>query len=100
MVDVRNQAARIYRIGILETVPAEVNVDNLGALRRGPREHGYVEGQNLRIEYRSAEGRAERFSDLAAEFIRLGVGLIVTSGTPAASAAKTATAPKPLVMSP
>ena len=98
MVDVRNQAARIYRIGILETVPAEVNVENLAALRRGLREHGYFEGQNLRIEYRSAEGRADRFPDLAAELIRLGVDLIVTRGTPAAKAAKTATATIPVVM--
>jgi len=98
MVDVRSQAARVYRIGILETVPAEVNVDNLAALRRGLREHGYVEGQNLRIEYRSAEGRADQFPDLAAELVRLGVDLIVTRGTPAARAAKTATATIPVVM--
>src|SRR6266700_5765549 len=98
MSHVRGQAARVYRIGILETVPAEVNVENLAALRRGLREHGYVEGQNLRIEYRSAEGRADQFPDLAAELIRLGVDLIVTRGTPAAKAAKQATATIPVVM--
>ncbi len=98
MSNVRGQAARVYQIGILETVPAEVNVENLAALRRGLREHGYFEGQNLRIEYRSAEGRADRFPDLVAELIRLGVDLIVTRGTPAAKAAKTATATIPVVM--
>jgi putative ABC transport system substrate-binding protein len=93
-----SQAARVYRIGILETLPAELNVSNVGALRRGLREHGYVEGQNLRIEYRSADGRANQFPNLAAELVRLGVDLIVTRGTPAARAAKAATATIPVVM--
>src|SRR5574341_176737 len=53
------QQAKIYRIGILETVPAERNAANLEGLRKGLRELGYVEGRNLRIEYRSADGRAE-----------------------------------------
>src|SRR5438034_910525 len=93
-----NLPAGGYRIGILETVAAELNVANLAALRRGLREHGYIEGQNLQIEYRSAAGRADQFPNLAADLVRLGVDLIVTRGTPAAKAAKAATATIPVVM--
>jgi putative tryptophan/tyrosine transport system substrate-binding protein len=96
--DVGAQSARVYRIGILETVPAERNHNNLDALLRGLRERGYVEGQNLRIEYRSADGRAERFLDLATELVHLPVDLIVTRGTPAAKAAQAATEMIPIVM--
>src|SRR5437867_3244315 len=92
------QAAKVYRIGILETIPAARNAANLDALRKGLRELGYVEGRNLTIEYRSADGRAERFPDLAAELVRLKVDLIVTRGTPAAKAAKNATETIPVVM--
>jgi putative ABC transport system substrate-binding protein len=92
------QAGRVYRIGILEAVPAAENAANLDAFRKGLRELGYVEGRNLVIEYRSADGHAERFPDLAAELVQLKVDLIVTRGTPAASAAKTATETTPVVM--
>lgn len=91
-------AGRVYRVGVLETVPAERNRANFDALRLGLREHGYVEGQNLQIEYRSADGRADRFPALAAELIGLPVDLIVTRGTPAAKAAKAATTTIPVVM--
>ena len=89
---------KVYRIGMLETVPAAQNAANLDALRKGLRDLGYVEGRNLVIEYRSADGRAERFPDLASELIRLKVDLIVTRGTPAAKAAKNATETIPVVM--
>jgi putative tryptophan/tyrosine transport system substrate-binding protein len=89
---------KVYRIGILEPIPAEQNAANLDALRKGLRNLGYVEGRNLIIEYRSADGRAERFPDLAAELVRLKVDLIVTRGTPAARAAKRATETIPVVM--
>src|SRR6202162_819452 len=82
------QVAKVYRIGILETRPAAQNAANFDALRKGLRDLGYVEGQNLVIEYRSADGRAERFPDLASELVSLKVDLIVTRGTPAARAAK------------
>ena len=59
------QQAKVYRIGILEPIPAAQNAANLDALRKGLRELGYVEGRNLIIEYRSADGRAERFPKLA-----------------------------------
>jgi putative ABC transport system substrate-binding protein len=97
-VDAYAEAGRVYRVGILETVSADRNRDNLDALLRGLRERGYAEGQNLRIEYRSADGRADRFLDLATELVHLPVDLIVTRGTPAAKAAKAATEMIPIVM--
>ena len=96
--DLRGETGRVYRIGVLETIPAAQNAANLASLLRGLRERGYVEGQNLQIEYRSADGRADRFPDLAAEMVRLPVDLIVTRGTPAARAAKGATETVPIVM--
>jgi len=92
------QAGKVYRIGVLEVVAAVSNAANLSAFKQGLREHGYIEGQNLVIEYRSADGRAERFSDLAKELVQLKVDVIVTRGTPAALAAKQATRTIPIVM--
>lgn len=92
------QAGPVYRIGILDAIPAAKNAANLDALRKGLRELGYVEGRNLRIEYRSADGRADRFPALASELVRLRVDLIVTRGTPATNAARSATATIPVVM--
>jgi ABC-type uncharacterized transport system substrate-binding protein len=92
------QVGKVYRIGLLETIPASQNTANLDALRKGLRALGYIEGQNLSIEYSSADGIAERFPELAAELVRLQVDLIVTRGTPAAQAAKNATATIPVVM--
>jgi ABC-type uncharacterized transport system substrate-binding protein len=68
-----------------------MNSANLDALRERLRELGYVEGQNLAIEYRSADGRPERFPDLAGDLVRLKVDLILTRGTPATRAARDAT---------
>jgi ABC-type uncharacterized transport system substrate-binding protein len=96
---IRAQAPRkVYRIGILESIPAARNEANLDALKRGLRELGYVEGRNLIVDYRSADGDAQRFPDLATELVRLNVDLIVTRGTPAANAAKAATQTIPVVM--
>jgi len=92
------RAARVYRIGILETVPADRNRANLDALTQGLRDLGYTEGQNLEIIYRSADGQGDRFPALAAELVGAGVDLIVTRGTPAAKAAKAASATIPVVM--
>src|SRR5450432_3603362 len=92
------QVGKVYRVGILEAIPATQNAANLDALRKGLRDLGYVEGRNLVIEYRSADGRAERFPDLASELVGLKVDLIVTRGTPAAKAAKNATGTIPVVM--
>jgi putative ABC transport system substrate-binding protein len=90
--------SKIYRLGILETISPIVNAANFDALRKGLRELGYVEGQNLFFEYRSADGRNERFPDLVAELVRLKVDLIVTRSTPAVLAVKAATTAIPVVM--
>jgi putative ABC transport system substrate-binding protein len=92
------QSSRTYRIGVLEIVGETANVANLTAFRQRLRELGYVEGQNLVIDYRSADGQPERFPDLASELVRLGIDVIVTRGTPAALAAKRATGTIPIVM--
>ena len=92
------QGERRRRIGVLETVSVTLNAANYDALRQGLRELGYVEGRNLVIEYRSADGLTERFPDLATELVRRDVDLIITRGTPAALAAKQATSTIPIVM--
>jgi putative tryptophan/tyrosine transport system substrate-binding protein len=91
-------AQKVWRIGMLDTTGEAVKPADIGAFRQGLRDLGYVEGQNLIIEYRSAEGRPDRFPALAAELVGLNVDLIVTRGTPAAVAAKNATRTIPLVM--
>ena len=91
-------AGKVYCIGVLEPTSMALNAANLDAFRQGLRELGYVEGPNMRIEYRSADGRSERFPDLAAELVRLKVDVILTRGTPAVMAAKNATGTIPVVM--
>jgi len=91
-------AGKVYCIGVLEPTSMALNAANLDAFRQGLRELGYVEGRNMRIEYRSADGRSERFPDLAAELVRLKVDVILTRGTPAVMAAKNATGTIPVVM--
>jgi ABC-type uncharacterized transport system substrate-binding protein len=92
------EARKVYKIGVLEPFSASENAANLDAFRQGLRELGYVEGQNLVIEYRSADGRNERFAELAATLVRAKVDVIVTRGTPAVLAAKVATATIPIIM--
>jgi ABC-type uncharacterized transport system substrate-binding protein len=92
------QVAKLYRVGVLDSVGMASNEANLSAFRQGLRELGYVEGQNVVIEYRSADGRAERFPDLATELIRLKVDVIVTRGTSAALGARHVTETIPIVM--
>lgn len=88
----------VWRIGMLEAISESENARNLDALRRGLQQLGYTEGRNLRIEYRSTDGRAERFQSLADELVRLGVDVILTRGTPATIAVGKATATTPIVM--
>ena len=92
------QAGKVHRIGVLETISTSLNVATFYALREGLRQLGYAEGQNLVIEYRSADGRDDRFPGLARELLALKVDVIVTRGTPAAKAVKNATSTVPVVM--
>jgi putative ABC transport system substrate-binding protein len=91
------QLEKRYRIGMLERTSAAMNAANVNGFRQGLRELGYVDGEHFVIEYRSADGRDERFPDLATELVRLKVHLILTRGTPAALAARNATATVPVV---
>ena len=92
------QPEKVYRIGMLERTSPAINAANLDGFRRGLRELGYVEGKTFIIEYRSADGRDERFPDLATELVRLKVDLIPTRGTPATLAAKNATGTIPVII--
>src|SRR5215475_7609236 len=92
------QPGRVWHIGVLETTSMALNAANFQAFRQSLRALGYIEEQNLIIEYLSAEGRGERFTDLAADVLRLNIDVIVTRGTPAALAAKKATTTTPIVM--
>jgi putative tryptophan/tyrosine transport system substrate-binding protein len=92
------QPARIpARIGIL--IPSSVSFlsARVEAFRQRLREHGYVEGKNIFIEYRYAEGKPERLPDLAAELVRLKVDVIVTVSPSATLAAKKASGTTPIV---
>jgi len=91
-------APRLFRVGMLETTGQTLNRANYEAFRDGLRDLSYIEGQNLIIDYRSADGRAERFGDFVTDLVRLKVDVIVARGTPAVLAAKLA-APIPVVMS-
>ena len=81
-----------------EQIAPALNAANFDAFRKGLAVLGYIQGQNLVVEYRSADGRIERFPELAAELVRLKVDVILTRGTPAVLAAKAATATIPIVM--
>jgi putative tryptophan/tyrosine transport system substrate-binding protein len=91
-------AGRLYRIGFLGGSSASGYVPHVAAMRLGLQDHGYVEGRNVTLEFRWAEGTYDRLPVLAAELVRLNVDLIVTQGTPAALAAKQATTLVPVVM--
>ncbi len=88
------QAAKVPRIGYLATNPTPHLQE---AFRQGLRDLGYVEGRNLVIEYRDAEGKSERLPALATELVALKVDVILASGTPAALATKQATRTLPIV---
>ena len=93
------QAGKMPLIGWLGFGSSPQGAEYFNAFRQGLREHGWLEGQNIVIVSRVAEGRAERFPALAAELVRLRVDVIVTSsGEPAIRAAKGATATIPIVM--
>ena len=90
------QPAGVPRIGLLRAgSPPDANVE---AFRQGLRDLGYVEGRNIVLEYRWAEGKAERIPELTAELVRLKVDVIVTTGSIGALAAKQATSTIPIVV--
>jgi putative ABC transport system substrate-binding protein len=92
------QAARVLRIGYLSSPSLSVSPARVEVFRQGLREFGYVEGKNIVVEWRSADGKLDRLPALAAELVGLKVDLIVTSGPTATSAAKEATSTIPIVM--
>ena len=94
------QQGKIWRVGFLALRHVDfIDADYYyGPFRQGMRELGYVEGRNLVIEWRSAEGKAERLPDLAAQLVQGKVDVIVTAGTAATSAAQKATSTLPIVM--
>jgi len=91
------QARQVARVGYLGATAAGASPHVVEAFRQSLREQGYVEGQNLAIEFRWAEGRADRFPALAAELVSLAVDVIFAPTTPAALAAKDATTTIPIV---
>ena len=92
------QPGNIPRIGYLDANPISDGMARSEAFRRGLRERGYVEGKNIIIVWRSAEGKRDRPPDLAAELVRLGVDIIVTAGASTTRAAKKATSEIPIVI--
>jgi putative tryptophan/tyrosine transport system substrate-binding protein len=95
----RAQQKAMPVIGYLSSSAAGPTAPWIAAFHQGLGETGYVEGQNLTIEYRWAEGHYERLPALAADLVGRGVDVIATSGTPPAQAAKTATSTIPIVFS-
>ena len=93
------QTGNVYRIGFLGNSTAALEANLVGPFREGLRDLGYVEGRNVLIEYRWAEGKYDRFPALIGELLALKVAVIVTAGTPATLAVKKATTSVPLVMS-
>jgi putative ABC transport system substrate-binding protein len=91
-------SGHVPRVGYLGTSSPSLEPELVKAFREGLRDHGYVEGQNIVIEYRWAEGNYQRFPDLVADLVKLKVDLILTAGTPGALAAKRATQTIPVVM--
>ena len=95
---VQAQPAKIPRIGFLIAASPSSVSPRVEAFRQGLRELGYVEGKNIVIEWRHAEGKIDRLPALAAELVRLKVDLIITGGPPATRSAKEATVTIPIVM--
>jgi len=92
------QPARIFRIGFLDSSTASGSAGLAEVFRQELNKLGWIEGKNIAIEYRFAEGKVERLLELAADLVRLKVDLIVVIGTPAALATKKATTAIPIVM--
>jgi putative ABC transport system substrate-binding protein len=100
VVSLAQRQGKIWRVGFLTARrrPDSIDSDFIGAFPRGMRELGYVEGKNLVIEWRFADGTDERLPDLAAELVRLKVDVIVSGASQAISALQKATTTIPIVM--
>jgi putative ABC transport system substrate-binding protein len=95
---VAQQPKKVSRIGFLATVSPATISDRVDAFRQGLRELGYVEGKNIMIEWRYAEGKADQLPGLATELVRLTVDLIVSAAPIPTRSAKQATSTIPIVM--
>jgi putative ABC transport system substrate-binding protein len=92
------EAGRVPRVAILDFFPSSASAELVGPLWQGLKEFGYVEGQNIHVEYHSAEQRSERAAALAADIARGQFDVIVAIATPAAHAAKSVTTTIPIVI--
>jgi putative tryptophan/tyrosine transport system substrate-binding protein len=96
--DAEQLPGKVYRIGLILTAPPGPAAHIARALDEGLRELGYVEGRNIVVERRFADGKQERLPALAAELVRLKVDVIVTGSNPVVAAVKQATTTIPVVM--
>jgi putative ABC transport system substrate-binding protein len=92
------QVGKVWRIGFLSAVSRESSFRSYAALQQGMRELGYVEGKDFVIEWRSVEGKYERFPEIVGELVRLKLDVIVTGVTAALPALQRATSTIPIVM--
>jgi putative tryptophan/tyrosine transport system substrate-binding protein len=92
------QAGKVYRVAFLGASSPALESELVSAFRQGLRDLGYIEGQNIVIEYRWAEGHYDRYPAFVTEAVSLKVDVIVTEGTPAAIAARDGTKAIPIVM--
>jgi putative ABC transport system substrate-binding protein len=91
-------ADTVHRIGLLAPGSASGSTSRIAVFREGLRQLGYIEGQNVAVEYRYADGQADRYVTNATELVRLNVSVIVVAGTTPAIAARNATTSIPIVM--
>ena len=100
LAEAQQASKKIPRVGILSLNPASVQKDRVEAFREALRKLGYVEGQNITIQYRYGDNKSERMRGLAAELVHLNVDVIVTTGSSATRPAKEATTTIPIVFPP